>query len=477
MKEAGRRRDAGSTTARAHPAVAAFAADRTGSLRRRAAVLAAGLLVALVAPAPAQRVLSLEDALHTALARNPSIESASAAAAAAASARWADWGAFLPTATTSISFTSNKFTNVTFLSPEGVSQRLDEPIKSTSKSASQALTLGLSLFELENVANLKSGAASEEAAFLRLTEAERRVIRDVKQAYFEALKQQRLVEVAERQLESRRQDQEITARRYRIAAASRSDLLGAQIDASDAELRLFDARDARAAALRSLQVLLGIDPTEEPASPVLRDVEELPDAGSLDAELLVGRAMRSNPGLRARESDRAAASASVWAARASFLPRFTASLSFSRSEQLGPGDALFNFSPDNTNRNLSITGSWSLFNGFARKRQTAEASQRLRQSEADLTDTRHRLEKDVRDLVAEIRRRSRRLELIERNLELARERLDLARQQYRLGSIPYFNLQQAIDRLTLAEQQLFQERYDYLIRWAELEERLGGEVR
>ena len=35
------------------------------------------------------------------------------------------------------------------------------------------------------------------------------------------------------------------------------------------------------------------------------------------------------------------------------------------------------------------------------------------------------------------------------------------------------NLQQAIDRTTQAEQSLFTERYDYLIRWAELEERVG----
>ena len=60
-----------------------------------------------------------------------------------------------------------------------------------------------------------------------------------------------------------------------------------------------------------------------------------------------------------------------------------------------------------------------------------------------------------------------------RTRDLADARPELAREQYRLGSIPYFNLQQAIDRTTQAEQSLFTERYDYLIRWAELEERVG----
>ena len=79
----------------------------------------------------------------------------------------------------------------------------------------------------------------------------------------------------------------------------------------------------------------------------------------------------------------------------------------------------------------------------------------------------------MRDLVQEIQRRDKRLEILERNRSLADERLELAREQYRLGSIPYFNLQQAIDRTTQAEQSLFTERYDYLIRWADLEEKVG----
>ncbi|MDT8437243.1 MAG: TolC family protein, partial [Gemmatimonadota bacterium] len=63
-----------------------------------------------------------------------------------------------------------------------------------------------------------------------------------------------------------------------------------------------------------------------------------------------------------------------------------------------------------------------------------------------------------------------------RTRELAAERLNLAREQYRLGSIQYFNLQQAIDRLTQAEQSLYTDRYDYLIRWAELEQRVGPDL-
>ncbi|MFQ5747098.1 MAG: TolC family protein [Gemmatimonadota bacterium] len=444
---------------------------------RTIGALASGLLLGLAPPAVAQQRLGLEDALRTALSRNPSLASAEADAAAAGAARLADWGSLLPTASASASLSDNRFTNTTFLSPEGVSQRLDNPITSTTKSASQTLTFRMDLLNLGKIGDVRGGGARRGAAELRLTAAERTVVRDVKKAYFEALKQTRLTEVAERQLMARKQDLEVTEQRYRIAAASRSDLLGAEIDLRDAELRVLDARDAFATAVRALQTLLAVDVTEaSPEEVTLTDVEDIPDASELDVEALVARAMRGNPTLAALEADAAAASASLFTARSAYLPTVSASLSLGRSEQLGPADAFFQFSPSNTNRTFSLSASWSLFNGFSRRRSTARASQSLRKAESDRARQSLALEKDVRDLVAQIRRRARRLEILADNADLARERLELAREQYRLGTIAYFNLQQAIDRLNSAEQALFQERYDYLSAWADLEERVGGEM-
>lgn len=419
-------------------------------------------------------VLTLEQALRTALERSPSLESEGAAAAAASSARWADWGAFLPSASASVSLSRTDFTNVTYLTPEGSPATIDPPLEDVSKSSNASLSFGFDLLNPERIADVKAGGAREEAAWLRLTATERAVVRDVKRAYFEALKQQRLLVAAEAQLEARRVDLEVTTERYRIAAASRSDLLGAEIDAGDAELRVLASRDALEAAVRSLQVTLGSDVTAIRSDEVrLRDVEAHPAVDELDAAALVEAARGSNPTLRALALDEAAASASVWAARAAWLPTIDLRFSLERGKQLGRDQSLFDFDPANTSSNFQILGSWNLFQGFTRKRQTAEADRQLRQARAERTAQSLQLEKDVRDLAGELERRGRRLELLARTWELAAERLDLAREQYRLGSIQYFNLQQAIDRLTQAEQSLFTERYDYLIQWAELEQRVG----
>ncbi len=434
-------------------------------------------LLVVATPAWSQQVVPLEEALRTALTLNPNIESSAAAAAAATSSRWADWGAFLPTIDLRGSLSQTDFTTVTFVDPTGVSQELENPITSTRKSSSGSLTFGLSLLSPERISNVRAGDARENAADYRLTAAERTVIREVKSSYFEALKQQKLLDVSERQLEARRQDFEVTEQRYRIAAASRSDLLGAEIDLSDAELRVLDSEAALSRALRQLQVTLGVPVTNtDPGSLELVDMDRVPDAASLDADAMVASALVANPNLLALQQDQRAASADLWSAKSTYLPRIDIGYTFGRSKELGREESLFDFDPANTSGGFVVQGSWSVFSGFTRKRQTAQADRARRQATAQLTAEQLQLEKDVRDLVKELKRRSERLRIIERNVALAGERLDLAREQYRLGSIPYFNLQQAIDRLTLTEQSLFQERYDYLIGWASLEERVGGDL-
>ena len=115
-----------------------------------------------------------------------------------------------------------------------MAEEVDPPITSTRKNSSGSLSFGLAILNPERISNVKAGSAREDAANYRLSATERTVVRDVKRAYFEALKQTRLLDVSKRQRNARRQDLEVTRQRYRIAAASRSDLLGAEIDLSNA---------------------------------------------------------------------------------------------------------------------------------------------------------------------------------------------------------------------------------------------------
>lgn len=420
--------------------------------------------------------LSLEQAVEVALGESPEVNRARAGLEAAGAGRLAAWGSFLPTASAFLSLGRNEFTRTTFVGEEGVAQTLPEPLESTSKSSSQGLSFGWTLLEGgRRFPALGEAAATDRAAGHRLSLAEREVVGTVERAYYEALQQQRLVDVAERQLQARGRDLEVARRRYEIAAVNRADVLGAEIQVGQAELALLEARRALGTARRALRVAMGMEP-EAASEPALRDVEDVPRpaaAAALDPARLVGRLLDTHPEIRALDAEADAVSAGVWTARTRYLPTIDLSYSLNRSQSLGPEGNLFTFDPSDRSQSLSISASWSLFDGFDRERATQQAQAEVRRVEADAQARRQALEKEVRDFVDEIRSRADRLQLLERNRELAERRLEMTREQYRLGSADYTALAQAIEQLTSAERQVITERYAFLRAWAELEQRVG----
>lgn len=460
-----------------------FSAGRSAAV---AALAGAGLATYFLAvhprPASAQEgaglaavrdTLSLDRAQEIARRRSPEIRRAVAGQSRAHAERRADWGAFLPQASAGASLSRSEFTTVTFPAPDGTAERLDEPRTSTTHGASQSLSLSWDLLRGgRRFAEFSAGAARTTAADRRVSAAERRVAGQVKAAYYDALQQQRLVEVAERQLEGRRRDLEVARRRYELAAVSRSDVLGARIALNQAEIALSDARGLADQFQRQLQAAMGVEGRVE-ADLVLREVGELPDASRLDPEALVRRALATDPEAAALQADVSAASAAAWSARSSYLPTIQLRYGLTRSETLGPEGSLFNFDLSNDGSSFSVSASWNLFDGFGRESQVAAQTAAKREAEAALVQRRLQLRQEVRDLTDEILRRARRLEVQEENFRLAEERLDMAREQYRLGTISYFDLQNAIRDLTSSEQAVIRERYAYLKAWAGLEERVG----
>jgi outer membrane protein TolC len=421
--------------------------------------------------ATAQETLELEDAIRTALMENPAISRAEANAATAAANRWADWGALIPTVSLGASLSRSDFSNITFPNPDGTTTILDEPIDDFSRNNSGSLSLGLQL-GAEKFTQLDAGGEARAATDLRLSAAQADVVRQVKVAYFDALLRQRLVDVAQRQVEGRREDFELTQEKYRIAAVGRSDLLGAEIELRNAELALLEAEDAFDAAVRAIRVAQGVDRMDV-TDVRLEDPVSVPAAEALDVDALLAAARRANPELRALAADERAASSSVLSARMSYLPTLNFNLNFSRSRGLGDDEGRFTFSPVNTNRFFTISASLPLFNGFDRKTRNAQASNNLAIARASLTEQELLLEQDIRRLVDDIQRSARRLDVLERNAELARERLELTREQYRTGSVDYFSLQQTIESIDAAERAVFEARYELLKQWAEIENRVG----
>lgn len=426
-------------------------------------------------PIPSSDTLTLPEAVRIGLGADPDIAAERAGRASASGQRLAAWGTFLPELNAGVSFARSDFTTFTFPAPEGSARRLEKPESGVRKSSVQSLSFGWTVLEGgRRIASLKESAARLDATEHRISVAERETATEVRLAYFRVLRQRSLAEVAERQLEARRRDLALTRKRYGIAEAGRSEILGARSDTLDARMRLLEARRQARAEFRSLRSAMGVEASRFPISTPLARLEELPALDTIRERELLRRAIRTHPQLEVLAAEERAAAARRWAARARYLPRIVLGADLSRNETLGPEGDFFVFSPSNDQKSLRLTVSWSLFGGFQREQQERQAVADLRRVQAREARTWLEVRTTVRDRLEELRRRRERLELLRDKLELARERVEVTREQYRFGDRRHLDLQRVIEGLGAAERGRIAERYAYLRAWADLERVTGS---
>ena len=434
-----------------------------------------GLVATLAATAPAAGQalpsrMTIEEAENIALGRHPELRIAQANADAAGADRRATFGAFLPNVQGSLNFSRNSFTNSTFINPDGTTEILDDPVTSISQGAGQSLNFSWDVLRGGNrFAELRRSSSTVRAQQRRLDDQRRTVIREVRTAYYTALRSQRLIELAERQREDRRLDLEVSQRRWEIAAVDRTDVLTAESNLIAAELEVLSQRKQFADAMNGVAVAIGMPP-DATRGMELADVADPPSLGTTTAAEFAARAATSDPEIAALDAERSAASASLWASRTNYLPTISLSYSLSRSESLTEDDPFFVFNPANDANNFAVSLSWTLFDGFQRERQTAQASADRRRAEQQMIRRRQEVERDVQQFVNEIRRLEQSLDLSERRLAIEQERLQMTRARYQSGEAEFVSLQQAIDGVTAAEQTRIQQRFDYLQAWADLQQ-------
>ena len=362
-----------------------------------------GLALALAAAAPgathAQEAalpdtLDIERALSIAMTRSPQLGQAQAAMDQAGANRTAAWGAFLPTAAVNMNLSRSNFTRNTFVSPEGESQQLPDPLTSSSQSGSQGLNVNWTVFDLQRIANYREQGEALTASQRRLDDQRLAVVADVRRRYVEALRRQRLLELTRRQIQDRETELDIARRRYEIGAVELSDVLAAETLLLNAEVTLLSETSQLETGLQALAVSLG-SPADAGPGTTLVDIVDLPDAAMLEAESLVAYALSEDPEILAYQADRAAADASLWGARSRFLPTIQLGFNLGRQEQFGPGSDFFQFDLRDTSRSFSVSASWQLFDGFSRTSQTRAASARRFQASESLRQRRLEIEGEV----------------------------------------------------------------------------------
>jgi len=306
--------------------------------------------------------------------------------------------------------------------------------------------------------------ASEEALRDVLVTLQAEVARN----YLELRGQQLRMEIAQGELESRKTNEVISESRFKAGLVNHLEVSRAKGEVAVAESRIPSLENAILAAVHSLGVLLGRDPTSLVAE--LSQPAALPEIpynlhAGLPSELL-----RQRPDIRKAEREVAAATARIGVSTADLFPRFSLtgyfgyldddleSLSWRSGHFWGMGPSV----------------RWPILN-FKRILSDIEASEALRDESLSRYEKTVLLSlEEVENALVVLSREKRRAESLEVAVQANDEALKLARELYRAGAESYLAILDAESALFTARDELAQSRINRAIGFVSLYKALGG---
>ena len=293
------------------------------------------------------------------------------------------------------------------------------------------------------------------------------VLLAVNQAYFEALRAQALVKVAEETVASRElvADQVSTLAKNKLR--SQLDVSFAEVNLSEAKLLLTRAQDQVRAALAELTRALGV---EQQSNYKLTD-EPLPPSPPSDVDPLITQAFSNRPDLLSLQSQRDAAMKFERAERDLSFP--TVSLVGAAGAIPAIKQILLPRTIPNNYEGAALDVEVPIFNGrlYAARREAARYQAQA--EDQRVSDLEERIARDVRVAWSRSTTAFQNLDVTAQLLRQATLALDLAQGRYNLGLSSIVELSQAQLNLTQAEIENLSAKYEYQGVYATLQYTIG----
>lgn len=304
---------------------------------------------------------------------------------------------------------------------------------------------------------LRGNALEQDEATLRAD-----VLLQVDRAYFNALRAQSLLRVAQQTVDARQLVSDQVTALASSGLKSTLDASFARVNLSQAQLLLAQARGDVKSAFAALTAALG---SEQPATYELAD-EPLPPLPTDDEAAAVARALRDRPDLGARRFAEQAASKFVAAERALSFPSISivGAGGFTPYHQVGLTDR---YSAIGVNVTLPVT------NGNLYSARQAEASYQEQVERQALRDLENRIVRDVTVAWLDAQTARQRVDLATQLVAQAADAQDLAQARYDLGLSSIVELTQAQLNKTQADIEQATAKYDYQSRMAGLRFQMG----
>jgi outer membrane protein len=325
-------------------------------------------------------------------------------------------------------------------------------------SVSQLVTDFGRTSDLVQTASLRAEASAQSAITDRAD-----VLLRVDRAYFNALRAQAVLRVAQDTVNARQLGVDQVTALAQSNLKSGLDVSFAKVSLSEAQLLQLQARNDASAALAALAAALG-----QRDSPTYTLGEEpLPGPPPAGDTELVAQALRERPDVAAERLVRESSAKFADAEHALWFPTISAigaaGVAPYHQDALSPHYAA-----------IGVNVSVPLTNGNLFAARHTEASLRARAEGERLRDLENRVARDVRVALLDAQAAFQRLDLTNQLLDQAGQAQELAEARYNLGLSSIVELTQAQLNKTRAEIEQASARYDYQARMAALRYQTGS---
>lgn len=314
------------------------------------------------------------------------------------------------------------------------------------------------------------GRSNLKAADAHLQRQVQTIIFQVKEAYYSVLEKKRLIEVAVESVKNFQQHLDRAKVYHQAGVRTRIDVINAEVELSNAKMRLLRAKYNFKTARVALAQVLGIQPNQGrynlysndiSLDNILASMPPLPD--TLDN--LIEEAINERPDILQLTLLTEAAKANLVRIKGNYWPSISAEATYS--------DYDTDLSLYKDSWEVGVACTWELFSGFHTQGAAAEALGLLLENKAQLQDLQLTVTREVTDSYLQTDENREGVQIALQTLELARENLLLAEKRYQSGAYDVIEFNDAQLSLTRTQNELVVTYYGYLTALAGIEHAVG----
>lgn len=419
----------------------------------------------------AQRPLTVEEAVATALANNYEIQlSRNDSSLAALNYVYADY-AFYPRLNANAGINFNNSNQQQTLA-DG-SKKNKSGVKSDNLTA--AMNLNWTLFDgMKMFITRKKLNQLVDLGELRIKAQVVTTIADVMKLYYNIARQQQQLRAIEEQMGLSQERLKLAQYKLDVGTGTKSDVLQAQIDYNTQKSALLNQQTAIIKLKEQLNNLLSL-----PLANSFSVQDTIPVNYSLSLDSIQGSVVNSNPQLLLLQKSIDIAGLTLDERRAERYPTvtFNSAYNFNRTNNksvVNPFQPLFS---QNRGLNYGFTANIPIFNGYITRRNIQAAQLDVQYLQLQYKQNLAEINTSVTTAYRDYELYRQTLAVEEESVKLVREYLFIARERYRLGVSTFLEMRIAEQNLADAQNRLILARYNTKVAEIELQRLRGDLVR